>query len=287
MSIKLVAVLISFLVKFSVVYASALNVTVPVLSYRAAAFDYQYRLLEFALEKSGYKYQLKKVKLDTSQARLEKMLNKGDQVNVYWMGTSIEKEKQLTPVRIPILRGLLGHRVFIIHKQDQEQFNQIKTIDDLKKMVAVQGIGWSDIKILKNAGLNTIAKKYKTIFDIINAGGRVDYFPRGVNEAWDEVEQFKKTSPNITVESKILLVYPFAIFFFVSPNHPEIAQALTEGLTKSYKDGSFMEFFNNHPSIVALFEKANIEGRMKLVISNPLMSQETMSIPDEYWHTKQ
>ncbi|WP_163834195.1 hypothetical protein [Spartinivicinus ruber] len=270
----------------SLINAASLEIKVPVLPYREEAFGYQYRLLELALAKSGYQYKIIKKTHDATQERLKLMLKAGKEVNVYWMGTSSQLEKQLIPVRIPLLRGLLGHRVFIINQRDQPRFNNIKTVNDLKNMQAIQGIGWSDIAILEAAGLKTVAGKYKNIFNIINKGGRVDYFPRGVNEAWKEVKVHKPNHPYITVETKIMLVYPFALFFFVSPNQPEIAKALTKGLKESYKDGSFMQHFSQHPSITAIFKQADMDKRLTFIIKNPLMSKETMAIPASYWHTK-
>lgn len=277
--------LVSLLVVQYVV-AATLDVRVPILKHRAEGFEYQYRLLELALEKSGESFRLTKVPIDSTQSRISYMLRTNDQINVYWMGTSITLEKDLIPVRVPLFRGLLGHRVFIINKHNQDRFDRINTLDDLGVMLAIQGVGWSDVTILEEANLPTVATKYKHIFRIINAGTRVDYFPRGVNEAWVEVEQYIEDNPNLAVESNILLVYPFALFFFVSPKSPEIAAAITKGLETSYKDGSFMQFFNHHPTIKALFEQAKMEERVKLVIENSLMSEETMTIPSEYWHTK-
>lgn len=268
------------------VVAATLDVKAPILKHRAEGFEYQYRLLELALEKSGESFRLTKVPIDSDQSRISYMLRTNDQINVYWMGTSITLEKDLIPVRVPLFRGLLGHRVFIINKHNQDKFDRIKTLDDLGIMLAIQGVGWSDVTILEDADLPTVATKYKHIFRIINAGTRVDYFPRGVNEAWVEVEQYIGDNPNLAVESNILLVYPFALFFFVSPKHPEIAAAITKGLEAAYEDGSFMQFFNHHPTIKALFEQAKMEERVKLVIENSLMSEETMAIPGEYWHTK-
>ncbi|MCG7495678.1 hypothetical protein MHO82_02255 [Vibrio sp. Of7-15] len=274
-----------FLVVAQYGIAATLDVKIPMLNYRAEGFDYQNNLLELALEKSGESYQLTKIPIEANQVRLSYMLKVNDQINVYWMGTSAIFEKELIPVRIPLYRGLLGHRVFIINKHSQHRFDRVKSLDDLQVMLAIQGIGWSDIAILEEAGLPTVATKYKHIFRIMSSGGRADYFPRGVNEAWTEVNQYKGENPNLSVESHVLLVYPFAMFFFVSPNHPDIAAAITKGLKVAYADGSFMAFFNNHPTVKALFEQANMKERVKFVIGNSLMSEETLAIPDEYWHT--
>ena len=55
--------------------------------------------------------------------------------------------------------------------------------------------------------------KYDSIFKMIDLGGRIDYFSRGVMEAFMEVEERKHQCPNLAVEKNVLLVYPFAMSF--------------------------------------------------------------------------
>ncbi|WAJ71765.1 hypothetical protein [Catenovulum adriaticum] len=61
-------------------------------------------------------------------------------------------EERLTPIRIPILKGLLGHRIFIIREGEQKRFSRINSFNDLLKLKAGQGKLWSDTQILKSSG---------------------------------------------------------------------------------------------------------------------------------------
>ena len=77
-------------------------------------------------------------------------------IDLMWAGVDPSLDKTMLPIRIPILKGLLGHRIFIIKKENQSRFNNIKTLADLKKLTAGQGTKWGDTKILKSANIPVI-----------------------------------------------------------------------------------------------------------------------------------
>ncbi|MCP3922029.1 MAG: hypothetical protein GY714_05515 [Desulfobacterales bacterium] len=65
------------------------------------------------------------------------------------MSVSKEAHKKAYPIRIPLNKGLVSYRLFLIHKDNADQFKQISTIDRLKKLIPGQGLGWNDVDILK------------------------------------------------------------------------------------------------------------------------------------------
>ncbi len=73
------------------------------------------------------------------QGRAILSLMQGEHVDVVWTMTSRKREKQLLPIRIPLLKGLQGYRIFIINENDNEKFNKISTLEDLRELVAGQG----------------------------------------------------------------------------------------------------------------------------------------------------
>lgn len=281
---RIALVLLAALPSLAMSPARALDVRVAVKSKHDASQEYPMALLRFVLDKSGVPYTLGFSDAGvTTQARDILRLKKNDGINLGWFGTSPELERDLVPIRFPIWRGLLGFRVFIIHKDRQPEFDKVDTLQDLRRFTGEQGIGWSDIRILEHAGLKQEATPYDAIFAKINAG-RADYFSRGIAEAFREVEGRQSEFPNLAVERHILLVYRFAGFFFTNKENPELARALEEGFRRAYADGSFVKFFYGHPAVKAVLEKANIEGRIRIEIPNPLLTPETEAIPDEYWH---
>ena len=181
------------------------------------------------------------------------------------------------------MRGLISRRIFIINKNKQDLFDSVKSLDDLRLFEGIQGIGWSDIEILEAAGLHQHKVKYNNIFKMINEG-RPYYFSRGVTEAFGEISVRKETMQNLTVENNLLLSYPYAIFFFVNRSNTELADILESGFLKAYQDGSYVQFFYNHPTIKNALDQADMGNRIKIEIPNPTLSPETAAIPEKYWH---
>lgn len=239
--------------------------------------------LNMILEKSGQEYQLILDGKDIlSQARKVEEVRKG-RLDILYAGTSQKLEEILLPIRFPVMRGLIGSRVFIIHQSEQAKFDTVKNLDDLKHYEGIQGLGWGDTEILEAAGLKQYSAKYDHIFAMINSG-RPYYFPRGVTEVYSELIPIKEKLPNLVVEKNILLVYPTAVLFFVKPSNTELAKILTSGFLNAYEDGSYHRFFYNHPMIKRAIAQSNLGKRTTIKISNPFLTIETSAIPAEYWH---
>lgn len=246
--------------------------------------NFEMEVLRLALNKSGVAYNLLASDRDMTESRSRAYLEKETgEVTIAWYGTSRDFEQRLRPIRIPIARGLLGYRLFLIHRDRQPTFSAITSLDQLAELVGVQGSGWSDVEILSAAGLKIITSRYKNLFPMIDLG-RADYFPRGANEAFLERATYQGENPNLAVEQDLVLIYPFAKFFFVSKSNAVLAEAIERGWRKAYQDGSYMRLFNSHPSIREVLDEARLDERRQLVIDNPLLSEETKAIEARFWY---
>ncbi|MFM4828815.1 hypothetical protein [Aeromonas rivipollensis] len=263
--------------------AQTLTVKVPSRPINDLDSEYQLKLLELALNRAGQPYKLKRVDLNLNQFTLQQELRKGKTINVFWMGTSSALESALIPVPIPLFRGLEGLRLSFIHSDAQEKFNQVNTLADLKQLKAAQGVGWADNKILEQAGIATYAGRYSNLFRLINDGDKLDFFPRGLVEIFAERRELAAQYPNLAIEQHLLIRYPFAEFFFVSPESPKLAKALQTGLERAYADGSFMTFFHENPRVREALASANLEQRVTISLPNPDMTPLLRSIPAQYW----
>ena len=67
-------------------------------------------------------------------------------LDVTWSVTSIERERQFLPIRIPIMAGLFGKRALLVKKGDT-RLKDVKTLKELKSFRAVLGYDWPDTKI--------------------------------------------------------------------------------------------------------------------------------------------
>jgi hypothetical protein len=204
-------------------------------------------------------------------------------ITVKTFGASQELEKQLIPIRIPIFKGLIGYRVFLINQGDRNKFDQIDSLEDLRKLTGIQGKGWTDIKILEDAGLKQLAMPGNALFRMVDQGGRSDYFARAIYEAIGEIQTLKANYPNITLEKRILLAYPFAMYFYFSPQYPKLAKKFAKGFAKIVANGTFDTFFYGHPYIRNAIEKVHLDKRRRFSIPNRYLSPETRNLPAEYW----
>lgn len=263
--------------------AQVLTVKVPSRPVNNLDQEYQYKLLELALTRSGQSFRIQPVELDLNQFTLQQQLTKGKTINVFWMGTSSALESSLIAVPIPLFRGLEGLRLSFIHSDAQEKFNQVNTLADLKQLKAAQGVGWADNKILEQAGIATYAGRYSNLFRLINDGDKIDFFPRALVEIFAERSELVAQYPNLAIEQHLLIRYPFAQFFFVSPEYPKLAKAIQTGLERAYADGSFMKFFNDNPKIREALASANLDQRVTIALPNPDMTPLLKSIPAQYW----
>lgn len=239
--------------------------------------------LNWILKKSGMQYKI--IYTDhpvSSQKRKIDLVKKGE-VDVIYAGTSIRLEKELLPIRFPVMRGLIGRRIFIINKKDQYQYDKVRNLKDLKQYTGIQGLGWGDIKILEFSGLEQVQKVYDDIFRMIDRRGYY-YFPRGMTEVYSEYNNRKTEMPNLAVEKRIVLIYKTAVFFFINNSNKKLENIIKTGFLKSYNDGSYKKFFYNHPLIKSSMKQADLKKRIKIRIPNPYLSIETTKIPEKYWH---
>ena len=201
--------------------------------------------------------------------------------DVMWGGSTSTYEDKMLPIRIPALKGLLGHRIFIIRAEDQEKFNQINTLADLKRFKAGLGTLWGDTKIMKLADIPTVTTiKYPNLFSMLE-GGRFDYFPRALHEPWVEVKS--RPELNLTIDKHLMLIYPFAQYFYVEKSNKTLHDKIYKGFEMAIADGSYDKLFFSHPMIKDVLEQANLKQRTVIRIKNATMHPDTAFDRKEFW----
>ncbi len=280
------------LAALTLLLASALSSaqTVTLVRHLQAAADWDTRneyfisLLRLALDKTTDEYGayvLEPSPQPMNQGRAISQLAAGDQIDVVWSMTSRTRENQLLPIRIPLLKGLMGYRIFIIRAEDEVWFRTLTTLDQLRELRVGQGHDWPDVDILRANGLRVeTSTDYEHLFQMLQAG-RFDFFPRALNEPWEEVHARKEL--NLAVEKNLLLYYPTANYFFVNRNNPQLALRIEKGLEMAIADGSFDALFETHPINAYALSHAHIEGRRMLKLVNPLLPAETPLHRKELW----
>ncbi len=227
---------------------------------------YAQRILELALQRAYTTYRVEQNPIRMLQGRALLRLQNGDGIDVVSTMTSVEREANHLPIRIPIDKGLIGWRLLLVNKTSAAKLKGIERFDDLKSLTAGQGIDWPDTPILRANGLNVYGtSNYEALFNMLESG-RIDYFPRAVSEIWSEAELYH---PRLTVEPDVALHYQSAIYFFVRKGNNKLAADISEGLEKMIADGSFDKEFQDYYG--DMIRKSGLKERRVFELANPLM----------------
>ncbi|WP_035012898.1 transporter substrate-binding domain-containing protein [Catenovulum agarivorans] len=260
---------------------SAAQVTLNVNNSESINNIYQLQLLKEALSRDpNNQYIINTSPVDLNEGQMVNYIQSGE-MDVMWGGTNNKYEQLMEPIRVPLFKGLLGHRLFIIRKGEQQRFNGIDSLSALRQFKVGQGRQWADTQVLESAGLDVVtAMKYDGLFYMLE-GGRFDAFPRGVHEPFAEVS--KHSELNLTVEKNLLLVYPLAAYFFVAKDNAKLAQTIETGLMEMIDDGSFDKFFYQNPMVAQALENAQLANRTVFRIDNPNMPPLTPYDNEKLW----
>ena len=241
---------------------------------------YPVRLLGLAISKLETPYRLKQSRALMTQTRALRMMGQANAPDIVWSMTTQERENAYIPIRIPIYKGLIGWRLFLIHAGQQSTFDEIDSLSGLQKLTAGQGHDWPDSYILNNSHIDVMSSsKYERLFEMLDKE-RFNFLPRSIIEIWDELAA--RLHYNIAVEKRILLRYPAAIYYFVHKNNAQLATDIQRGLQLAIEDGSFEQMFLKHNEW--LIEKACLNERHIIDLPNPLLPPLTPVHNEALWY---
>ena len=246
--------------------------------------SFPFRVLELALKKCGKDYQLKPspAGVVTEQRATEIMLS-GGKIDVEWVGANAKSGELLSPVMFPIDGGLLGYRLFLIDGARQSEFSAVRSLSDLKRFVALQGKGWSDVEVLRKAGVTVRTAADHIHIYRMTLERRGDYFPRAAFEAFTEQGQYVAATPGLAVEKTLILHYPLTLLYYVRRSDHGLHDDIYRGLMAAVADGSYKKLFLSDPSVRAALEQTQFKTRRILDIDNPVMPADVKAIDPSLW----
>jgi hypothetical protein len=217
------------------VHAPTIEMNLPALPM-AGMHDFYLHLLNEALEVQGYRLVPHWVH-GMPQSRMKNMLLTGE-LSLYWFMATRERDQTYVPVKGGLTQGLVGQRILLIRRKDQPVFSSVKTLDDLRNLglVAGMGRGWADVQIWRQNGLRVTEQgtHIQSIMPMLAAGNRgVDYISRGATEIIYE----QPDSDDLAIEESLLIVQPHDFQFYLAPSSRQIAPLLQEGLDKLARSG--------------------------------------------------
>ena len=246
-----------------------------------ARAQYPIALLKLALDKTGVNYELRPSDRILLTGKAMRQLRENREVNVVWSMTDSQREKELPPIRIPIAKGLIGLRVFVINQNKKSKFDDVLSLTDMRKLVPIQGEEWPDTKILQANGFNVFTvPEFREAYDMIKQG-KGDFFPRSVMEVDAELEAEGRRN-NFYLEPSMALYYPTAMYYFVSGSNKTLANLIETGLNRAIDDGSFDALFES--TYAPILASLGVDERKIFTLENPLLPIETPLTNSALWY---
>ncbi|CAM3801144.1 substrate-binding periplasmic protein [Roseateles saccharophilus] len=238
------------------------------------------QLLRLALAAAGMPVELEPSPESLTQKRaIFELARSGGTLDVLWTMTSVEREQQARPVRIPIYRGLNGWRLLLASAETAARMREVRTLAELRRFSLVQRLEWPDTNILQANGLDVIeSASFDAMFKQLRLG-RADAFPRSVKEIWRELEHQGR---GLTVVPDICLHYPAATYYFVAPGNTELAAAIEVGLQRLRVSGELERLLLKHHG--EDLARARLGSRRVIELSNPLLPPQTPLDKPELWY---
>jgi ABC-type amino acid transport substrate-binding protein len=251
-------------------------------------YAYDYQLLRLALERTRTThgpYTLRPSADAMNQARAEHEIVGGSgSVTIFARSTARDYEERMRPVRVPIDKGLVSYRIFLIRGDSQVRLDAVNTLDDLRGLRVGSFVTWADTRILREGGFNVVTgDSYEGLFRMLLAG-RFELFSRSVDEAYREYDERRALLPGLAVDDKLLLYFPTTRYFFVqrSEHGERLATRVQAGLEAMIQDGSFDTYFNERKG--PLIARAHLKDRKLFRIGNPFLTPQTPLARKELWY---
>ena len=243
--------------------------------------EYPLALLTLALEKTGVKYSLMPSDRIMLQGKALRQLRENREVNVVWSMTDSQREKDLLPVRIPLAKGLIGWRVFLINEMNEGRFYAGMSKNELLKLVPISGEEWPDTKILQANGFNVFTvPSYGNAAEVLETN-KADFFPRSVMEVLNEVN-VGELPAEVKLEKNLAIYYPTALYFFVNKGNTTLARLIETGLQMAIEDGSFDALFMS--TYEESLKQLDLQHRTTIVLDNTLLPELTPLQNESLWY---
>lgn len=250
-----------------------------VITYRSPESDkdtryiYDNLLLKMALDKtiSEYgSYQLRPSnKMNT--IRTIRTIKNNLEVN-FFAKLSYEEyfsRENMIYVKFPVDLGIVGYRICFVSPERFDEVSLMTSLTELKTLTHGQGVGWSDISILRHNGFTVkTVNNYKSLFPMV-AKNRFDIFCRGANELHEEYETNKKIQ-GLMYNKTIAFYYPLPRFFYTHPSNKLAMERITKGIMLAFYDGSLKKLWLKHYQKNVDF--ADLDNRKVFNLENPFVN---------------
>jgi len=243
---------------------------------------YPVALLQMALAKTEAEYGPCQITMmdGGTHSRNMRLVLQGE-MDVIWNVATIEREKTLRPILIPIFQGLHGYRILLIRAGDEARFAKIKTLGELRLLTGGQMHDWQSAEILAENKIKfDTADRFEDLFTML-VKGRFDYFPRALHEPASELQQ--RSSMPLKVEPTLMLHYVAPDYFFVRPDATALAERIRLGFERGIADGTRDALREKMINVGRLVRQFQVSKRRVIELTNPTLPATVPLGRPEYW----
>lgn len=250
--------------------------------------SYYWEILEAALQSNRSKYGDYRITsygmpMNFQRAVAEVEAGGKGRVNIVSRATNLDLETRLRAIPIPLDKGLLGYRMFLIMPETQGRLDKVQTLDELKQFTIGQASVWTDTKILGDNNFKLVlADNYEGLFQMLGIR-RYDLFSRGVIEIHAEWQAHKAQIPGLSIEKSMVLAYPMPRYFFVPRNKEgeKMAERIEDGLRRLARSGEFERRYKAYKKLV--LADLELSGRKVFRLTNTQLSDKAPPLSDKFW----
>ncbi|MBX9816800.1 MAG: hypothetical protein K2X79_02165 [Burkholderiaceae bacterium] len=249
---------------------------------------YYWEILDAALKSNRSKYGDYKITayslpMNFQRAAAEVEAGEKRRVNIVSRATNLDLEARLRAIPIPLDKGLLGYRMFLVMPETQAKLDKVQTLDELKQFSIGQASFWTDTKILSDNQFKLVlADNYEGLFQLLGIR-RYDLFSRGAIEIQAEWQAHHAQIPGLSIERSMVLAYPMPRYFFVprNPTGEKMAERIEDGLRRLAKSGEFDRRYKAYKKLVLADLK--LSGRKVFRLTNTQLSDKAPPLSDKFW----
>jgi hypothetical protein len=185
------------------------------------------------------------------------------------LGNPKFSEKDKIVIDRPLAKGLLGKRLLVIRRSEQNEFSSIRTESEMKNKVIGIPATWADADLFR-ANRYPVAEK-GSLEDIFFRLARkeCDYVSLGALEIEEIYRDMATQADDLCMESDLMLQYPMPLVFYVNSAMPGLADRVREGLQLLQANGQFDAIINQHFGEV--IERLSLDKRRTFHLVNPML----------------
>lgn len=246
-------------------------------------YQYQHRLLQRVLEVTEVEFgefNLQPLDKKVTQKRGLKFLE-NETIDLIYLAVNQDLLNRFTAIKYPLQRGLLGYRL-LLTTYGKKQLLQRESLDTIQKDWTLGfGAHWSDLAILKHNHFNVVTSvQYENLFKMLHYQ-RFDIFPRGLGEAYSEIEKYSPLYPDIAVAEGVAFYYPYPVYYFVNRKNKRLAKRLNKGLAILSQSGEFEQIFKQH--FGPILSLGGVNERKVWLLENPALPEGIQSPDTSSW----